>query len=535
MAEILILYTNTTGNHVVEDIKEHLKKDPSLGHSSSTMLSRCKETRRHLREALTKLPGTLFEELLFDLDVPRGLLSSVQSPQAYRVRDLLDWAENSKMNRLGEVIAALNKISSVRPALPVSERVGSTNIDLDPFLNDTGLSDNAGVFSKCKVLIPVLSKSVEQDLEDKDSIRRSISTILDNAEKKLGSEFRNRICRKETAVLAIFISSSGDIDNYPKENYNIDENYEAAIVRCHTRQAFRTDVRKVIERVRKLREKEGFTEESFFVTPELEANLEQYRNEVRLCLNDEGEISGVSQIYLDFLRDRLSIKPEYAENIEDEILLNCRNYKDLYEKMVQVAYPLDEVAENHLNRLRKRLSLDSSKATRFKMSVLKGDDLVAEKYIKLRLLLRGGRWIEADKETYTQLFDAFERPNKLFICPSDVENIPCHDFTAIDRLWQKYSKGKFGFSSQYKCFRQANSESYSCEVDHESWRSFCAKVGWKKNGYWVNLNTLSQTEANFPESLSEGFFPAWISWWGTRSDFASALAPCLMLKISKLL
>jgi GUN4-like len=40
-----------------------------------------------------------------------------------------------------------------------------------------------------------------------------------------------------------------------------------------------------------------------------------------------------------------------------------------------------------------------------------------------------------------------------------VHHLPCSDLQAIDRLWVKYSQGKFGYSVQQKIYRQAIAES----------------------------------------------------------------------------
>jgi hypothetical protein len=100
----------------------------------------------------------------------------------------------------------------------------------------------------------------------------------------------------------------------------------------------------------------------------------------------------------------------------------------------------------------------------------------------------------------------------------------------IDRLWQKHSEGKFGFSVQYKYFRQISSEFYPCEIGYENWRSFCGQIGWNKNGAWMRSENLGIAEDAFLENLNEGFFPAWGT-WGLGWRFASAFGSCLMLKI----
>jgi len=55
-----------------------------------------------------------------------------------------------------------------------------------------------------------------------------------------------------------------------------------------------------------------------------------------------------------------------------------------------------------------------------------------------------------------------------FVYFTDVKRIPNTDFATIERLWNKFSKGKFGYTVQKKTMRL-------CKGDFES---FCSKIGW---------------------------------------------------------
>jgi hypothetical protein len=51
---------------------------------------------------------------------------------------------------------------------------------------------------------------------------------------------------------------------------------------------------------------------------------------------------------------------------------------------------------------------------------------------------------------------------------TDVKNIPSTDLATMERLWNKFSGGKFGYSVQKKKWRQSK----------EDFEQFCRKVGW---------------------------------------------------------
>lgn len=51
---------------------------------------------------------------------------------------------------------------------------------------------------------------------------------------------------------------------------------------------------------------------------------------------------------------------------------------------------------------------------------------------------------------------------------TDVKNIPNTDLATIERLWNKFSNGKFGYSVQKRKWRQAKGD----------FEVFCSKIGW---------------------------------------------------------
>ncbi|MEO0537195.1 MAG: GUN4 domain-containing protein [Cyanobacteria bacterium P01_A01_bin.123] len=127
-----------------------------------------------------------------------------------------------------------------------------------------------------------------------------------------------------------------------------------------------------------------------------------------------------------------------------------------------------------------------------------GDDLISEQgidYTKLRNLLKAGQWQEADKETYkvmNQVLDGNSSRDAFL-------NFPCKDLLTIDRLWVKYSRGKFGFSVQKQIYIACGATIDGTYPDNEIWYAFCETVGWRVNGNWATLKfTLKSHRGHLP-------------------------------------
>jgi len=73
-------------------------------------------------------------------------------------------------------------------------------------------------------------------------------------------------------------------------------------------------------------------------------------------------------------------------------------------------------------------------------------------YTRLRDLLKAGKWKDANYETYLVMLKVVGRKEGDWIRDSELLNFPCTDLRTIDRLWVKYSNGRFGFSVQKKIY-----------------------------------------------------------------------------------
>jgi small GTP-binding protein len=81
--------------------------------------------RLKLIKSLGTLPGSQFEEIVFALKIPSGILSSSQAPQGQRAKDLLDWAEGPTGMGLNSVLQVLSHYISL-------EKLGFTVLDQSP-------------------------------------------------------------------------------------------------------------------------------------------------------------------------------------------------------------------------------------------------------------------------------------------------------------------------------------------------------------------------------------------------------------------
>jgi hypothetical protein len=74
-------------------------------------------------------------------------------------------------------------------------------------------------------------------------------------------------------------------------------------------------------------------------------------------------------------------------------------------------------------------------------------------YIPLATMLATGQLAEADQFTRDALIaiSGAKEKGRNFVYFTDVKRIPSTDLATIERLWNKFSKGKFGYSVQKVC------------------------------------------------------------------------------------
>jgi len=99
---------------------------------------------------------------------------------------------------------------------------------------------------------------------------------------------------------------------------------------------------------------------------------------------------------------------------------------------------------------------------------------VPARYHKLRDLLSAGEWKKADLETRQVMLQVAGREKEGWQI-SALENFPCEDLRAIDKLWVKYSHGRFGFSVQKRIGLEEGGN--IC-----NWGRVLEVIGWLRDG-----------------------------------------------------
>ncbi|RMF68264.1 MAG: transcriptional regulator, partial [Cyanobacteria bacterium J069] len=122
------------------------------------------------------------------------------------------------------------------------------------------------------------------------------------------------------------------------------------------------------------------------------------------------------------------------------------------------------------------------------------DNLSSEKgidYTNLRNLLKVQDWYAADQETYRVMITAVGKKDGEWFTKDELLNFPCTDLKTIDRLWVKYSQGRFGFSVQKKIYVECGGKLDGNYPSDEIWNKFGDRVGWRKQNKWQNYSDLN--------------------------------------------
>jgi len=114
-------------------------------------------------------------------------------------------------------------------------------------------------------------------------------------------------------------------------------------------------------------------------------------------------------------------------------------------------------------------------------------------YTKLEQLLVAGQWQEADGETAKKMLEVVGRQKEGWLDIESMENFSCPDLRAMDRLWVKYSDGRFGFSVQKRIYQSLGGTK---EYNYKVWVAFSEAIGWKQKGEKGEWLSYSQSTFN---------------------------------------
>ncbi|MEM1169835.1 MAG: GUN4 domain-containing protein [Cyanobacteria bacterium P01_H01_bin.35] len=90
-------------------------------------------------------------------------------------------------------------------------------------------------------------------------------------------------------------------------------------------------------------------------------------------------------------------------------------------------------------------------------------------YEKLHDLLASGKWREADEETRRCMLKVAKLEDWDAGEYERMDRFPCEDLHTIDRLWVKYSRGKFGYSLQKQIYLSLGG---TRKCDEKIWAAF---------------------------------------------------------------
>ena len=120
-------------------------------------------------------------------------------------------------------------------------------------------------------------------------------------------------------------------------------------------------------------------------------------------------------------------------------------------------------------------------------------------YRQLENFLAAQKWQEADAETREIMLKILGKETREWGAKAEIEKFPCKDLGIIDKLWIKYSNGRFGFSVQKVIWQNIGGKP---NVDHNIYMRFVEQVGWR-----VNENWLSWFDLNFNIHAPVGHLP----------------------------
>jgi hypothetical protein len=127
-------------------------------------------------------------------------------------------------------------------------------------------------------------------------------------------------------------------------------------------------------------------------------------------------------------------------------------------------------------------------------------------YRKLRDLLKAKKWKEADAETRVKILKVANRESEGWLRQEDAKNFSCQDLGTIDKLWVKYSNGKFGFSVQKQIYQGVGGTK---EYNWDDYKKLADKVGWRKGGEWLSYSQLTFSEKHYTGHLPAAPVGTW--------------------------
>lgn len=163
--------------------------------------------------------------------------------------------------------------------------------------------------------------------------------------------------------------------------------------------------------------------------------------------------------------------------------------------------------ENRLVELEKTVANLTKLVTKLESQLILLPDIT--RYENLKLMLEKRDFRSADMET-TRIMLEVAGEERESLTPDDATKYPCNSLQVIDRIWQKYSHGKFGFSVQLKTYYQVGGNIDTIRAqDVKVLKKFADLVGWLNSEGKAKFNEYDNWD--FSLSAPDGCFPA--HWW----------------------
>ncbi|MEM9091136.1 MAG: GUN4 domain-containing protein [Cyanobacteria bacterium P01_F01_bin.53] len=250
----------------------------------------------------------------------------------------------------------------------------------------------------------------------------------------------------------------------------------------------------------------------------------QYRERVKEYLIDR-ELTTFHEIRLGILQKQLKLPDAEAQRIVSEELAPIEQaketYRDALSRLIEAGHkPSEKETRQGLAQIQQELGITQAEVTAIEQPILAAAEYQFEvmgsergiDYTRLRDLLKAGAWQDADKETYEVMIRAVGKKSGGYFTKDELLNFPCQDLLTIDRLWVKYSNGRFGFSVQKKIYVDCGATLNGEFPGNTIWRKFSDLVGWRIEGKWVGYSSLT-----FDTSAPSGHLPGknvvvWVVW-----------------------
>ena len=144
-------------------------------------------------------------------------------------------------------------------------------------------------------------------------------------------------------------------------------------------------------------------------------------------------------------------------------------------------------------------------------------------YDKLQLKLLEQNFEDADRLTssYLRKLAGELAENRGYVFYSEVNNMSGLDLQTIDRLWNIYSNGKFGFSTQARILKSVGNK----------YELLWPKIGWKKENFWTRYPNSFCWSLEAPE----GHMPLINQLRGVRLMDSILRHPAISLRHNKIL